>query len=175
MLVHPSITRWDRHGRLIYVIDSYPNDGSCGFMQATTNDTTRVGFFPATAMPDADWWQALWPQPQQVLGALGIRPDMKVVDLCCGDCLFTAPLALLVRHVIAIDIDPNMMAVTRTKIAARGAVEGLVAEPAAAHCAIATIALRSHAVMLMKSLHFAARRLRQYRHRLTFVFMDATA
>jgi len=101
-------------------------------MQAITNDTTRAGFFPATAMPDPDWWQALWPQPQQVLGALGIRPDMKVVDLCCGDGLFTAPLALLVRHVIAIDIDPNMMAVTRTKIAARAAVEGLVAEPAAA-------------------------------------------
>jgi len=69
MLVHPSITRWDRHGGLIYVIDSYPNDGSC------------------------DWWQALWPEPQQVLGALGIRLDMKVVDLCCGGGLFTAPLA----------------------------------------------------------------------------------
>ena len=106
---------------MIYVIDSYPNDGSCGFMQAITNDTTRARFFPATAMPDPDWWQALWPQPQQVLAALGIRPDMKVVDLCCGDGLFTAPLALLVRHVIAIDIDPNMLAVTRTKIAATGA------------------------------------------------------
>jgi hypothetical protein len=81
----------------------------------------------------------------------------------------------LVRDVIAIDIDPNMMAVTRTKIAARAAVEGLVAEPAAARCAIARIALRSHGVMLMKSLHYVARRLRQYRHRLTFVFMDATA
>ena len=73
-------------------------------MQAITNDTTRGGFFPATAMPDPDWWQALWPKPQQVLAALGIRPDMKVVDLCCGDGLFTAPLALLVRHVIAIEL-----------------------------------------------------------------------
>ena len=34
---------------------------------------------------------------------------------------YTAPLALLVRHIIAIDIDPNMLAVTRTKIAATGA------------------------------------------------------
>ena len=54
-----------RHGGLIYIIDSYPNDGSCGFMQAITNDTTRAGFFPATAKPDPDWWQALWPQPSK--------------------------------------------------------------------------------------------------------------
>jgi len=87
-------------------------------MEAITNNTSLAGFFPATAMPNPDWWQALWPQPQQVLAALGIRPDMEVVDLCCGDGLFTAPLALMVRRVIAIDIDPGMLALARAKVTA---------------------------------------------------------
>jgi len=90
-------------------------------MPAATNDTSLVGFFPATRMPDPDWWQALWPQPQRVLAALGIRPDIEVVDLCCGDGLFTAPLALMVRRVIAVDIDPGMLALARAKVAAAGA------------------------------------------------------
>ena len=90
-------------------------------MQLVTNNTTLPGFFPATAMPDEDWWQALWPEPKQVIAALGIRPEMDVVDLCCGDGLFTAPLALASRHVIAIDIDRGMLAVAEAKIAAVGA------------------------------------------------------
>jgi hypothetical protein len=65
-----------------------------------------VGFFPATTMPDADWWQALWPDPVTVLVEMGVRPGMVVVDLCCGDGLFTAPLARIVDSVYAIDIDP---------------------------------------------------------------------
>lgn len=81
---------------------------------------TIKGFFPATGMPDADWWQALWPQPGKVLAELDIKPDSKVVDLCCGDGLFTAPLARRVRHVIAVDIDPEMLAAARAKVAAAG-------------------------------------------------------
>jgi len=74
----------------------------------------------ATAMPDPDWWGALWPQPTQVLTALGIRLHMEVVDLCCGNGLFTAPLALLCRR--GIDIDQGMLAVAQEKIQAIGAV-----------------------------------------------------
>jgi SAM-dependent methyltransferase len=85
------------------------------------NDTTLAGFFPATAMPDSDWWQALWPQPQQVLAALGVQAGMEVVDLCCGDGLFTASVALMARCVIAIDIDPGMLALARAKVTATGA------------------------------------------------------
>jgi SAM-dependent methyltransferase len=86
-----------------------------------SNDTTLPGFYPATAMLDSDWWEALWPQPKQILTALGIRPDMDVVDLCCGDGLFTAPLALLSRHVIGIDIDRGMLVVAQNKMKAIGA------------------------------------------------------
>jgi ubiquinone/menaquinone biosynthesis C-methylase UbiE len=78
------------------------------------------GFFPATAMPDADWWQALWPRPGNVLAALGIGPDMEVVDLCCRDGLFTAPLARMVLHVVAIDLDPKMLDAARARVAAAG-------------------------------------------------------
>ena len=49
-------------------------------------------FFPATAMPDPDWWQALWPDPRSVLDEMGVEVGTVVVDLCCGDGLFTAPL-----------------------------------------------------------------------------------
>jgi SAM-dependent methyltransferase len=87
-------------------------------MQVVINDTSLPGFFPATAMPDPDWWQALWPEPQQVLAAIGIRAHMEVVDLCCGDGLFTAPLALMCQHVVGIDLDPGMLAVAREKLTA---------------------------------------------------------
>ena len=66
-------------------------------------------FFPATTMPDTDWWQALWPDPRGVLVEMGIEAGMVVVDLCCGDGLFTAPLCGMASRVYAIDIDPEML------------------------------------------------------------------
>jgi SAM-dependent methyltransferase len=90
-------------------------------MPVVTNDTSRPGFFPATAMPDAEWWQTLWPEPKKVLARIGIRANMEVVDLCCGDGLFTAPLALMCRNVIGIDLDPGMLALTRSRVNAVGA------------------------------------------------------
>ena len=67
-----------------------------------------VGFFPATTMPDADWWQALWPDPAKVLAEMGVEPRMIVVDLCCGDGLFTVPLARIAKRVHAIDLERAM-------------------------------------------------------------------
>ena len=78
--------------------------------------TLLPGFFPATAMPDPDWWEALWPDPAQVLSSLGIEPHMEVVDLCCGDGLFTVPLARMARYVIAIDLDPTMLDKARARL-----------------------------------------------------------
>ena len=43
---------------------------------------------------------------------------MHVVDLCCGDGLFTAPLAKMACRVIAIDLDPKMVNLTRAHVAA---------------------------------------------------------
>ena len=78
-----------------------------------SNDTSLPGFFSATSMPDSDWWRALWPDPGRIVLSLGLRPDMEAIDLCCGDGLFTAPLALACRHVVAIDIDRGMLALAR--------------------------------------------------------------
>lgn len=80
-----------------------------------------AGFFPATAMPDRDWWAVLWPDPEGVLGSLGVEPGMVVVDLCCGDGYFTAPLARLIRgKVYAIDIDPVMVKRARAELERTG-------------------------------------------------------
>jgi ubiquinone/menaquinone biosynthesis C-methylase UbiE len=81
-----------------------------------------TGIFPATAMPDADWWEALWPRPREVLAALDIEPGMEVVDLCCGDGLFTASLCAMVHRVVAIDLDPDLLGLARARIEAAGAV-----------------------------------------------------
>lgn len=77
--------------------------------------------FPATSMPDRDWWSALWPDPEASLCALGVRPGMSVLDLCCGDGYFTAPLARIVAgQVDALDLDPAMIEKARAELASQG-------------------------------------------------------
>jgi ubiquinone/menaquinone biosynthesis C-methylase UbiE len=49
---------------------------------------------------------------------MGVQPGMVVVDLCCGDGLFTAPLASIADIVYAIDIDPAMLDRARALVAA---------------------------------------------------------
>ncbi len=76
-----------------------------------------VGFFPATTMPDADWWQVLWPVPPKILAEMGVAPGAAAVDLCCGDGLLTVPLARIAKRVYAIDIDPAMLDRARARVA----------------------------------------------------------
>lgn len=77
--------------------------------------------FPATSMPDRDWWSALWPNPEGVLRSLGIKPGMVALDLCCGDGYFTAPLTRLVcGKVDALDLDPAMIERAKDEVARRG-------------------------------------------------------
>ncbi len=68
-------------------------------------------------MPTAGWWEALWPDPAGVLKAIGVKPAIDVIDLCSGDGWFTLQLAKLARHVYAIDIDPQLLDVTRHRLA----------------------------------------------------------
>lgn len=82
---------------------------------------TIEGFFPATSMPDNDWWSTLWPAPAQLLGELGVEPGQDAVDLCCGDGHFTAPIAQMASRVVAIDIDPHMLELARAKVGERSA------------------------------------------------------
>lgn len=77
---------------------------------------TPLGFFEGTEMPTAGWWEALWPDPADVLAAVGVTRGMDVVDLCAGDGWFTLQIAKLALHVTAIDIDPNMLEVARHRL-----------------------------------------------------------
>jgi len=78
--------------------------------------------FSATSMPDREWWAALWPDPAAVLRQLGITSGMTVLDLCCGDGYFTAPLAKLVDgKVYALDLDPMMIDRAKAEVASHGA------------------------------------------------------
>lgn len=73
-------------------------------------------------MPDRDWWRALWPDPVGVLTSIGITPGMTVIDLCCGDGYFTAPLSRLMNgRVYAVDLDPAMLAQTQQELQRVGA------------------------------------------------------
>jgi ubiquinone/menaquinone biosynthesis C-methylase UbiE len=71
-------------------------------------------------MPDPGWWEALWPDPASVLIAVGLRPNMDVVDLCSGDGWFTLQIAKLARQVIALDIDSKLLETARVRLAEAG-------------------------------------------------------
>jgi ubiquinone/menaquinone biosynthesis C-methylase UbiE len=80
-----------------------------------------ASMFPATSMPDRDWWAALWPDPASLLRALGVKADMTTLDLCCGDGYFTAPLARIVGgRVYALDSDADMIAQARCEAEQQG-------------------------------------------------------
>ena len=75
------------------------------------------GFFEGTEMPTAGWWEALWPDPANVVNAVGIRAGMSVVDLCCGDGWFTLQIAKSAGRVVGIDIDRQLLDVARLRLA----------------------------------------------------------
>jgi SAM-dependent methyltransferase len=79
-----------------------------------------AGFFEGTEMPAAGWWEALWPDPAEVLRAVGLRAGTNVVDLCCGDGWFTLPIAKAARRVVAIDIDRQLVDLARLRLAENG-------------------------------------------------------
>ena len=74
-------------------------------------------------MPSAGWWEALWPDPASVLTEVGITSGMDVIDLCSGDGWFTLQIAKLARHVVAIDIDPALLEVTRHRLTEGGSAQ----------------------------------------------------
>ena len=82
--------------------------------------TKPPGFFDGTEMPTAGWWEALWPDPAGVLASVGVRSGMEVIDLCSGDGWFTLQIAKLARRVVAIDIDSDLLEVTRLRLTEAG-------------------------------------------------------
>jgi SAM-dependent methyltransferase len=82
--------------------------------------SNHPSFFEGTEMPTAGWWEALWPDPAGVLATVGVRPGMEVIDLCSGDGWFTLQIAKIARHVVAIDIDRNLLDVARHRLSEAG-------------------------------------------------------
>jgi len=78
------------------------------------------GFFQGTEMPTAGWWEALWPDPSGVLAAVGLKAGMDVIDLCSGDGWFTLQIAKIAQHVVAIDIDRDLLEVARHRLNENG-------------------------------------------------------
>lgn len=85
-------------------------------------------FFEGTEMPTAGWWETLWPNPAGVLEAVGLKPKMDAIDLCCGDGWFTSEMAKIARRVVAIDIDRNILNVARDRLTKAGATNCNVVE-----------------------------------------------
>jgi ubiquinone/menaquinone biosynthesis C-methylase UbiE len=77
----------------------------------------RPEFFVGTGMPDPGWWEALWPDPAEVLNKVGLKPGMDAIDLCSGDGWFTLQIAKIAGHVTAIDIDGKLLETARTRLA----------------------------------------------------------
>lgn len=73
-------------------------------------------------MPDAAWWEALWPDPAAVLAVTGLTAGASAIDLCAGDGWFTLPMARQARHVLAVDLDPAMLELARKRLAAHGVI-----------------------------------------------------
>ena len=71
-------------------------------------------------MPTTGWWEALWPDPAWVLDQVGIQPGMNVIDLCSGDGWFTLQIAKIAQHVVAVDIDANLLDVAKLRLAESG-------------------------------------------------------
>jgi len=71
--------------------------------------------FPATSMPDKDWWQALWPDPQAVLSAVGLKANMQAVDLCCGDGHFTQAMCQMIKSGQVWGLDMNQELLNQTQ------------------------------------------------------------
>jgi len=66
--------------------------------------------------------EALWPDPKGVLEQVGVAAGMRVIDLCCGDGYFTAPMGQLVADgsVFAVELSAEMMAAARAEVELAG-------------------------------------------------------
>lgn len=71
-------------------------------------------------MPDWDWWSELWPNPEGVLGEVGLSQVDSLVDIACGDGYFTVPAARQVETVYGVDLDPGLLADLRALADAEG-------------------------------------------------------
>jgi ubiquinone/menaquinone biosynthesis C-methylase UbiE len=78
------------------------------------------GFFKGTEMPRGGRWEILWPEPKAVVDQVGIRAGMTAIDLSSGDGWFTLPMAKIANHVVAIDLDRELLDLARLRLMRSG-------------------------------------------------------
>ncbi len=109
--------------------------------------------FPATAMPDSEWWEALWPDPLSVLEKVGIEQGMIAIDLCCGDGMFSVPMSKLLDGLVyGIDIDPQMLSIAKQAIIDSGAPKIRLIEGDATDL-VNLVAKKVDAVLIANTFH----------------------
>jgi SAM-dependent methyltransferase len=88
----------------------------------TTTSEAPTGHYPGTSMPDQDWWQELWPNPEAMLRAFGAQSGKCALDLCCGDAYFTLPLARATApaRTIGVDLDDKALELGRRAVVGSG-------------------------------------------------------
>ena len=66
--------------------------------------------FPASSMPDNDWWHCLWSDPKSTIDSLELPRSTKIaVDLCCGNGMFTPYLSRFADTVYGIELSSELM------------------------------------------------------------------
>jgi SAM-dependent methyltransferase len=80
------------------------------------------GHYPGTSMPDQNWWQELWPNPEAMMRAFGARSGSRALDLCCGDAYFTIALAKATapEMTIGVDLDDDALELGRKAVTESG-------------------------------------------------------
>ena len=58
----------------------------------------------------------IWQNPEEILGAIEIKPDFVAADLGCGSGFFTVPLSQKVKKVYGIDVQKEMLEFLEQKI-----------------------------------------------------------
>lgn len=76
--------------------------------------------FPATSMPDRDWWEALWPNPLELVLKLNLTEEMSVLDLCCGYGYFTLPLSSIASTIYGLELEAELIDQAKHEALTRG-------------------------------------------------------
>lgn len=84
------------------------------------HETAIMTTFRNTGMPDQDWWNELWPDPEGVLDDVGLLDVDSLVDVACGDGHFTVPAARRVESVYGVDLDADLLAALDDRAADAG-------------------------------------------------------
>jgi ubiquinone/menaquinone biosynthesis C-methylase UbiE len=77
-------------------------------------------FDPSAAFKLEDPERRVWLPPDDILARLPLRADLTVADIGAGTGYFAIPLAGRVKRVFAVDVQPEMLELLRSKLSSSG-------------------------------------------------------